>query len=265
MSEDYRRCKNCDTIKPLTEFYKNQYRCIKCQKEYSKYRGEMKKNKTVIGIISDTHIPFEHKDYLEFCIQTFKKWKVDKIVHIGDIVDCHAVSRHTNSTNAMSAIEEYELTKERLKSWYNAFPELVLIQGNHSTTIGRQLKELGIPDMYLRSEKDLYQMPEKWELKQDIVIDNVYYTHGIGKSGKYAAVNLAKDMMMSCVMGHTHSIAFCHYLKTPTNRIFGMNVGAGCDDNTYAFEYSAYSTKKSNLGCGIVVNDKEAYFVPMNN
>jgi len=261
---DYRNCKKCGTIKPIDEFYNNQYYCKNCQQEYSKYRGEMNKNKNVIGIIGDTHIPFEHKDYLQFCIDTFKKWKVDKIIHIGDIADGHAVSRFSTSTKAMNAIDEYNLTKERLKDWYKAFPELILIKGNHSTIIDRQMKDMDIPEMYLRSEEDLYEMPDGWSIKKDVIIDGVYYTHGIGKSGKYAAVNLSRDMMMSCVIGHSHSLGFCHYLKTPTSRIFGMNVGAGCDDSAYAFDYAEYSTKKSNLGCGIVVNDKEAYFVPMN-
>jgi len=265
MENDFRKCKKCGIIKPLTEFYTNQYYCKTCQKEYSKYRKEMNKNKNVVGVIGDTHIPFEKKGYLEFCIETFKKWAVDTYLHIGDIVDNHAVSRHTTSTEAMTAIQEYELAKERLSKWYDAFPEMILIKGNHSTTISRQLKELQIPELYLKDEAELYGMPYGWEIKQDVIIDNVYYTHGIGKSGKYGAVNLAKDMMMSSVIGHIHSNGFCHYLKTPTSRIFGMNVGAGTDDSKYAFDYSAFSTKKSNLGCGIVINSQEAYFIPFND
>jgi len=40
-----------------------------------------------VGIIGDTHLPFELDGYLEFCQETFEQWGVDTVVHIGDFID----------------------------------------------------------------------------------------------------------------------------------------------------------------------------------
>src|SRR5882672_3904939 len=40
--------------------------------------------KTIVGIIGDTHEPFTHKQYLDFCYDTFNKHKVNRLIHIGD-------------------------------------------------------------------------------------------------------------------------------------------------------------------------------------
>ncbi len=52
-----------------------------------------------VGIIGDTHLPFELEGYLEFCQETFDAWEVDTIVHIGDMFDNHSLSFHDSEPN----------------------------------------------------------------------------------------------------------------------------------------------------------------------
>ena len=47
-----------------------------------------------VGIIGDTHLPYELEGYLEFCQESFEAWDVDTIVHIGDMFDNHSLSFH---------------------------------------------------------------------------------------------------------------------------------------------------------------------------
>ena len=47
-----------------------------------------------VGIIGDTHLPYELEGYLDFCIETFEAWDVDTVVHIGDMFDNHSLSFH---------------------------------------------------------------------------------------------------------------------------------------------------------------------------
>ena len=50
-------------------------------------------NKSIL-IISDTHIPYHHKDVIAFLKGIKKKYKPDRIIHIGDEIDSHAISFH---------------------------------------------------------------------------------------------------------------------------------------------------------------------------
>ena len=84
-----------------------------------------------VGIIGDTHLPYEHEDYLEFCQATFEMWEVDTIVHIGDFFDNHSLSFHDSEPVLHNVHGEYEYALRRAEDWYKAFPALTLILGNH--------------------------------------------------------------------------------------------------------------------------------------
>lgn len=233
------------------------------QYEPSSYEPSFKPN-DIIGVIGDTHEPFCHKDYLGFVTKTFEKYGVTKVVHIGDLVDNHAISRHISEPNAMGAEKEYELTLNAVSKWVERFPELTVCEGNHDSIPARQAKELGIPELYIRNMSQLFNLPYTWNIVEEIVINDVYYQHGVGNGGLYGAANLAKIMSMSSVMGHLHSCGFCHYLSNPTKLWFGLAVGCGIDIKAYAFRYAKPFKRRPILGCGIVKSPVEAYFVPMH-
>jgi hypothetical protein len=48
----------------------------------------------------------------------------------------------------------------------------------------------------------------------------------------------------------------------PEFRVFGMSVGCGIDINRLQFEYGRKITAKPILGCGVVLNGRQAYFEP---
>ena len=41
---------------------------------------------TIVGVIGDTHLPFVHERYLDFVCETFEKWGVNRVLHIGDFL-----------------------------------------------------------------------------------------------------------------------------------------------------------------------------------
>ncbi len=43
-------------------------------------------------VIGDTHCPAMHKGYVPFLKKIYKKYKCNKVVHIGDSVDWNAIS-----------------------------------------------------------------------------------------------------------------------------------------------------------------------------
>ena len=106
-------------------------------------------------------------------------------------------------------------------------------------------------------------MPEEWEIKEEYIIDDVLYKHGLNCGGKDGALNAAINEQISTVIGHYHSFGGVKYIANKRNLIFGMNTGCGIDVSAYAFAYGKHSKFRPTLGCGIVVNSSKAFFVPM--
>jgi hypothetical protein len=93
----------------------------------------------------------------------------------------------------------------------------------------------------------------------DYYLDGVRYTHGDG-AGK-AKSACVRDMQ-STVTGHYHTDFYVNYHVGANTRVFGMAVGCGIDDKTYAMGY-AKGGKKSAIGCGVVLDGTTAIAVPM--
>lgn len=84
-----------------------------------------------ILVIPDLHIPFEHKHALSFCKRIYKDLNCSEVIHIGDLVDNHAISYHEHDPNGLSPEQEIKLSLKKCKDWYKAFPQVKLCRGNH--------------------------------------------------------------------------------------------------------------------------------------
>lgn len=206
-------------------------------------------------IIGDTHIPFEHPKYLDFCLSIQARVKCGTVVHIGDLIDNHALQFHHDiDPNGYSPKYEIKKSKERLKKWYKAFPKLYLCLGNHDRRVDLKGKHVGLPDVVFRPFREIWELPDKWIDGFSHVIDGVRYTHGTGLSGDSAHIKAAYQNRQSAVIGHVHHTAAINYLVSEKDRIFGMAVGCGIDRRTYAFDYGRDFVKKPVLSCGVVTD-----------
>ena len=216
-----------------------------------------------VGVIGDTHEPFCHPQYREFCYNTFNKYKVGRVVHIGDEVDNYALSYHEHSPDADSAGAEAEKAQKAMNKWYRTFDKVDVIVGNHSALPYRQATTRGIPKRFLKAYEEIWQAPPAWKWHLELDIDHVKYIHGIGSSGQNGAINRAVRSRQSTVIGHIHSFGGANYHANDNDLIFGLNVGCGIDTRSYAFEYGRPFVNKPTLGCGIVIGGHQAFFVPM--
>jgi hypothetical protein len=248
--------KNRNKVKPVEE--------VVCTSKILEFdRPKEITSDEVIGIVGDLHTPFDHPNYLQFCIDTFKKYGVTKVVFIGDLVDGHAISFHQSETSALSPTDEYSLAKRHVKKYVEAFPDAVVTLGNHDKIPVRQLATLGIPEIYLKSYNDLWEIPKTWQFVEEIIINDVYYFHGTGSTGKTPAFNRALYNRMSTVQGHAHSAFGCMYNANARDIIFGLDVGCGILADAYAFAYGKPFPKKPILGCGVVFSSSQALAIPM--
>ena len=227
-------------------------------------RSDSYKAGTVL-VFSDTHLPFMHPNYMEFVYDTAVKYRADTIVHCGDLVDHHALSFHTSEPEAHGSEYEAELAQMEVDKIVNMFDDLWLTIGNHDRIPERKAKELGLGNRYVKRFEDMYGLPSGWKITEDLELDDVLYTHGLGYGGKDGAYNGAIKNRMSLVMGHAHSFAGCKYMANKKDIVFGMNVGCGIDVESYAAAYGKHIVNKPILGCGIVKSSEEAYFVPMGS
>lgn len=219
-------------------------------------------NKSVL-IISDTHFPYQHPETLDFLKAIKKQYKPDRVIHIGDEVDYHAISFHPTDPNLFSPSDELRNAIEGLKPLYKLFPKMDLIESNHGSLVYRKLKAHGLPLSIARDYRDILQAPKGWEWHNDLVITlsdkrKCYFHHG--KSSQPS--KLSQNMGMSSVQGHYHSHFAINYWANPNDIYFDMKVGCLIDDESMAFAYNKTTLARPILGCGIIL-DGQPVLLPM--
>lgn len=207
-------------------------------------------------IIGDLHLPFEKEGYLEFCKIQYKQWKCNKVIFIGDIVDNHYSSYHDQDPDGKSAGDELDMTINKISKWYKAFPQATVIIGNHDRIISRKIFSSGVSKKWMRSYQEVLKV-DNWNFIMEYEFDNVYYVHGEGATARTKARSECK----SVVSGHRHSEGYVEYIN---NSVFGMQVGTGIDNKSYAMAYG-FAGKKPIISCGIVISGRDAYLIKMND
>lgn len=222
----------------------------------------MTKGKERVLVIPDLQIPYEHPDSLPFLEEVYFAIEATKVACIGDEVDQMALSMFDPDPEGMGPGPELRVALDRLKYWYQSFPEVQVATSNHTGRIQKKAFKAGIPDAYLRPIEEWMQAPEGWSWHDSFEIDGVRYEHGDAQGGMYAARNLALRNRQSTVIGHHHAHGGVFYVSNHTNTIFGMNVGCLVDNSSIAFKYGRLSAYKPTLGCGVVI-EGIPFFVPM--
>jgi predicted phosphodiesterase len=215
-------------------------------------------------VIADTHLPWEHPDYLEFCLQIQNRVKCGTVVHIGDLVDNHSLSlKYEPDPDLHSPKDEISKARKHLELWFKAFPRVFLCLGNHDRRVDLKGRHVGLPSEVFKPFRKIWGLPDGWKDAFSWNIDNVTYQHGTGLSGDQAHIKAASLNRQSTVIGHTHSTGAINYLVSNKDRIFGMNVGCGIGKGL-SFEYGRDFLKKPVLGAGVVTDrGKYCQFFPM--
>lgn len=216
-----------------------------------------------IMVIGDTHEPFTHPNYLQFCKDIHDEYGCKTVVHVGDMADNHYPARHDTETDAMGGTAEYLETLKGVQKWTKAFPKAKYCLGNHDRIPERQAAKMGLSSGFMKSFSEQWNLPKAWDVATQHIIGGVLFTHGLNCCGKTGAMNLAIQERMSSVIGHAHSFLSVNYNANPRDLIFGLNVGCGIDVDAYAMRYGKYFKLKPTLGCGVVMGPSEAYAIPM--
>lgn len=210
----------------------------------------------VVGVIGDTHIPYEHPGYLDFCQRIFDEQGVTRVIHIGDLLDHHALSFHDSEPSLRGAKGERVDARERLEPWFKAFKTVQVVRGNHDAIPSRQLKKLGIdPDVFMRPLADVYGFPSGWSEVDYVYSNGVLYHHGHTALGVNGFRNDARDRMCNTVTGHAHGNFGVSYTATDHRLVFGCAVGCGVNNSSMAFAYGKNFKLKQIVGCAVILDE----------
>ena len=207
-----------------------------------------------ILVISDMHLPYQHKDSIKFLKEIKKEFKPDTTISIGDLLDQHALSFHDSSPELYSAGHELDKAKEYVKELENVFPKLIEVDSNHSSMIYRRALKHGLPRAYLKEYGDFLET-KKWKWVDDLTLtmsngQRCFFTHGRSAD----VLKVSQTMGMSAVQGHYHTKFVISWWANPDNLFFGMNVGCLIDQKSMAFNYAKNFRTRFIIGCGIIIN-----------
>jgi len=212
----------------------------------------LRKKKVNRLIVGDVHLPYTHKNYLRHCIDIYNKYNCSEVSFTGDILDSHFSSFHSISTESPGAKYELDEAIEKVKDWFEAFPNATITLGNHDLIIARKSEEAGIDKRFVRNLNEVLGTPT-WKFEEQFVHDNVLYTHGTGCSGK-GIIKRVQNWGSSMVQGHIHTQAFVDFTASLTDLKWGMQCPCGIDYKSFAYGYAKFHTAKPILGCGVVLD-----------
>lgn len=219
-------------------------------KEYSQKTPKSSYNLDNVLFIADLHAPWILDGYIDWCKEQQNKYNCGTIIFSGDIIDSGAWNYFEKNPDGMGVKDELYAAKKQLKSVYEAFPNAIVLLGNHDLLISRKAKTAGLSQEFIKGLGDILEAPKTWRFVHEYKKDNVLYIHGsVGDAFKRAV-----DSRISICQGHIHSKTFVQWSVSEKDAIFGLQVGGGFNRDKYAFEYAKPFAKKPIIGCGIILD-----------
>tara|TARA_S200002703_G_scaffold72579_1_gene62811 strand:- start:1343 stop:2041 length:699 start_codon:yes stop_codon:yes gene_type:complete len=210
-------------------------------------------NKRIL-VISDMHLPYQHKDAIKFLAEIKKEFKPDRVINIGDLLDFHAISMHTHDPDLASAGHELTMARKYVRELESIYPQVTEVDSNHSSLVYRRAIKYGMSREFLKDYGD-FLGTKKWNWVDDLTItmsngQRCFFTHGRSAD----VLKVSQTMGMSAVQGHYHTKFLISYWANPDNLFFSMNVGCMINQKSMAFHYAKNFKTRFILGCAIILD-----------
>lgn len=227
-----------------------------------------------VFIIPDLQAPFHHRDALPFLFALADHYGFDpdnpndEFVCIGDEIEQHAVQvakGRVVDPDLHSANDEFQMALDQVMyPLYERFPRMKANISNHTQRPWLKAVASGLPRRYMKAVRDVMEAPEGWSWHMKFEINAaagdtrdqrwVQFEHGMGFSGKNAALTAAQTRHKKMVIGHVHAWAGVQYWASEDNLLWGMNVGSLVDRKALAFRYGKFYRNKPILSAGVIIN-----------
>ena len=207
-----------------------------------------------ILVISDTHAPYSHPDALKFLRAIKKEYDPDKVIHIGDEIDSHAMSYHDSDPNLFSAGEELKRAREVIWEIEDLYPKVDVIESNHGSLWYRKAKTHGIPREAIRTYEEILKTKHwKWHFDLTIRMSNGKYCY-FHHAKSVNCLLTSKAMGMCAVQGHHHQLFSIQYWGNELGLYWGMQLSCMADKDSLAQAYGKNNLHRPIVGDGIIIN-----------
>jgi hypothetical protein len=222
-----------------------------------------KEGNQVVLVISDTHFPYNHKDLIRFLAAVAQRYKITRVVHIGDEIDGHALSFHEHDPDLLSPGHELNKARLGLRALFRLFPKVDVLESNHGSLVYRRARASGIPNGAIRSYREVIEAPEGWKWHNELLMrlpdaSLCCFRHGMTKD----ALRWSRMMAMHTVNGHFHEDFNVRYWRSPRGLFWSMVVGCLIDDSSLAYSYNKLNVQRPIYGVGLIINSHPV-LVPM--
>ena len=210
--------------------------------------------------IPDTHFPFCRKSLFKDLRSIIKDTKPDLIVHMGDLVDLHAISRHQPEADSYGAVTEIAKARNCIKDLASIIGKIPvkMCMGNHDTRIFKQATTVRIPAEAIKPYKDLFSVPASWSIQEEHIVDNIVFLHGKSPVRHKVSLNYG----MSSVQGHYHTMLGIEYTASSTRMLWSAFAGAAADDAAFSMRYAVGAVNKSAYGFIFIDNKSPRIIIP---
>lgn len=214
-----------------------------------------------ILIVPDTHAPYHDVRAWDLVIRTARKWKPDRIIHMGDLADFYQLSSWdkdpARTETLADEVETARLLREQLDSLGAKRKDF--IEGNHEDRIRKYLiKEA--PKLFGTVDTDsLLELSENgWTFtpyQEFLTVGAVHFTHDVGGSGKYTTANALAAFEDSVVIGHHHSQAWLVQGDAMGNHHVAAQFGWLGNEKDADYAKRVQRRRKWSLGFGLGYHD----------
>lgn len=214
-------------------------------------------------LLPDLHSPVIHPQAFDFVKAAVDKYGFDYAACTGDEIDGHAWHFHDSDPDALSPGAELEEAINKLKPFYELFPQLDLAESNHGSLFTRKLKHHGLPARILKSYKDVLGSPDGWKWSFEIVLQmnngkKLLIHHAYSAN----VLKASQQRGVSCVFGHHHSQFSIQYWRNYDDLFFAAFAGCLVDETALAMMYGKNIMHRPILGL-LRVENGIPHLVPM--
>lgn len=171
--------------------------------------------------VPDAHAPYHDERAVRIVEQVVNEWEPDVCVVLGDWLDNLAVSGHEPAKVRVRNLKrEVAVAAARLEGLTRGIQERHFVMGNHETRLERYIAKKAPELDGLLDVADMLCLG-KWTsvtpYNETLKLGKLNITHDVGKAGQNAHRAAAQSYMASCIIGHTHRMAY---------EVMGRQVGA---------------------------------------
>jgi predicted phosphodiesterase len=184
-----------------------------------------------ILLIPDTHAPYHSQKAWSAMVAYARRWRPSAIIHVGDFVDCYAVSAHDKNPRRMSQLEDEIKLARELREQLDSLgaARKIIALGNHEDRLRRYIIHQASALSGLVDIPTLLQLPDNnWDVvpyQRHGSIGKLHFTHDTARSGVNAVRFTGNDFNASVAFGHSHRADVHYFGDVLGNRHVSINLG----------------------------------------